>query len=96
MFWDTLLAVVAHFWKNNLNRSKLFYMFLLSDDILFSIMFEIIFVSFTFIGAGFGDEEFAESHMLLQFFIITSFLLDGFAFSGEALGAKIIEPSEKV
>ena len=97
MCWDTLSAAAARSWKNILNRSKLFNMFVLSKDILLrTIMLEIIFVSFTFIGAGFGDEELAANHVLLQFFIITSFLLDGFAFSGEALGAKILEPSEKV
>jgi len=89
MCWDTLSAAAARSWKNILNRSKLLNMFVLSKDILLrTIMLEIIFVSFTFIGAGFGDVELAANHVLLQFFIITSFLLDGFAFAVEALAGK--------
>lgn len=56
-----------------------------SDIILRTLMLEAIFVSFTFIGARFGNEELAANHVLLQFLIITSFLLNGFAYAVEAL-----------
>ena len=101
MCWDTVSAMTVRSWESIINRSKLSKMFAVSKDILLrTIMLEIIFVSFTFIGARFGNEELAANHVLLQFFIITTFLLDGFAFAvealaGQAFGAKNLKAFRK-
>ena len=101
MCWDTLSWVSARAWKNVFDRPKLIRMFTVSSDILLrTLMLETIFVSFTFIGARFGNEELAANHVLLQFFMITAFLLDGFAFAveslvGQAFGAKNLKAFRK-
>jgi MATE family multidrug resistance protein len=48
-------------------------------------MLQVIFVSFLFMGSGFGDVTLAANQVLLQFLSITAHALDGFAFSAEAL-----------
>lgn len=55
------------------------------DILLRSLLLEAIFVSFMFMGAGQGDVVLAANQVLLQFLMIASFALDGFAFSAEAL-----------
>ncbi|QUJ75455.1 MATE family efflux transporter [Sulfitobacter albidus] len=56
-----------------------------SDIIIRSLLLEAIFVSFMFFGAGQGDVTLAANQVLLQFLMIASFALDGFAFTAEAL-----------
>ncbi len=56
-----------------------------SDIFLRTLMLEVIFVSFLFLGADFGDVTLAANQVLLQFLHITAFALDGFAFAAEAL-----------
>ena len=69
-------------------------MFLTNGDILLrTLMLEVIFVSFTFIAVRFGNVFLAANQVLLQFLMITSHALDGFAFAvealfGQAFGAK--------
>lgn len=63
------------------------------DILLRSLMLEVIFLSFIFLGSGFGDVTLAANHVLLQFLAFCSFALDGFAFSaetlvGQAMGAR--------
>lgn len=76
-------------WRNKalvLDRVKWAQMVVLNGDILIrSLLLEAIFLSFMFIGAGFGDVRLAANQVLLQFLMITSFALDGFAFAAEAL-----------
>ena len=56
-----------------------------SDILLRSLLLEAIFVSFLFIGSGFGDVTLAANQVLMQFMMITAYALDGFAFAAEAL-----------
>jgi MATE family multidrug resistance protein len=58
-----------------------------------SILLEISFVSFLFLGSSFDDATLAANQVLIQFLNITAYALDGFAFAaealvGQALGAK--------
>ena len=53
----------------------------------------LIFISFLFLGADFGDVPLAANQILLQFLHITAYAMDGFAFAaeamvGQALGAR--------
>ena len=64
-------------------------MALLNTDILLrSAMLMIIFSSFVFIGARFGDVTLAANEVLVQFMYITAYAMDGFAFAAETLIAR--------
>ncbi len=87
----TLLSVVARSWIAVFERTKLLRMFTVNRDILFrTLMLETILISFTFIAARFGDVQLAANQVLLQFLMIASFFLDGFAFAVEALVGQAI------
>ncbi|MEP5632504.1 MAG: MATE family efflux transporter [Tateyamaria sp.] len=72
-----------------MERAKLIRMALLNTDILLrSAMLMIIFSSFVFIGARFGDVTLASNEVLIQFMYITAYAMDGFAFAAETLIAR--------
>ena len=61
-------------------------MFGASRDILLrTVILQLSFTSFVFLGARFGDVTLAANQVLLQFLQITAFGLDGIAFAAEAL-----------
>jgi MATE family multidrug resistance protein len=73
-------------WARVFDRLKLKRMAQVNTDILIrSLLLEMIFLSFMFLGADFGDVTLAANQVLLQFLHITAYALDGFAFSAEAL-----------
>ena len=75
-------------------RARLAHMLAVNGDILIrSLLLQAIFVSFLFIGSGFGDVTLAANQVLMQFLTFSAFALDGFAFTaetlvGQALGAR--------
>ncbi|WP_299830126.1 MATE family efflux transporter [uncultured Roseobacter sp.] len=76
-------------WPRIFDRAKLIRMALLNTDILLrSAMLMIIFSSFVFIGARFGDVTLAANEVLVQFMYITAYAMDGFAFAAETLIAR--------
>jgi len=81
-------------WVQIFDRSRLLRMAKVNSDIMIrSILLEIGFVSFLFLGSSFDDATLAANQVLLQFLNITAYALDGFAFAaealvGQALGAK--------
>jgi len=85
------------YWKNwaqIFDRIRLVQMAKVNGDIMIrSILLEIGFVSFLFLGSSFNDATLAANQILIQFLSITVHALDGFAFAaetlvGQALGAK--------
>lgn len=73
-------------WARVFEQAKLVRMARVNTDILIrSLLLEMIFLSFMFLGADFGDVTLAANQVLLQFLHITAYALDGFAFSAEAL-----------
>ena len=50
-----------------------------------SVLLEIVVLSYVFFGSSLGTVTLATNHILLQFVHISSYSLDGFAFSAEAL-----------
>jgi len=58
------------------------------DILIRSLLLQAIFVSFMFLGAGQGDVVLAANQLLLQFLMIATYTLDGFAFAAEALVGK--------
>lgn len=81
-------------WVQVFDAARLRVMLVVNTDILIrSLLLEAIFVSFLFIGAGFGDVTLAANQVLLQFLFVTAYALDGFAFAaetlvGQAMGAR--------
>ena len=85
------------YWKNWVqifDRARLVQMARVNSDILIrSVLLEIGFVSFLFLGSSFDDATLAANQVLVQFLNITAYAMDGFAFAaealvGQALGAK--------
>ena len=73
-------------WARVFDRARLIYMAKVNTDILIrSVLLLAIMVSFTFLGAGFGDRTLAANQILMQFIEITAYALDGFAFAAEAI-----------
>lgn len=73
-------------WARVFDRARLRHMLAVNSDILVrSLLLEAMFVSFLFVGSGMGDDVLAANQVLLQFLMITSYGLDGFAFAAEAL-----------
>ncbi len=76
-------------WRNVLDGARWRRMMGVNTDILIrSLLLQAIFVSFMFLGAGQGDVTLAANQVLIQFLMIASYALDGFAFSAEALVGK--------
>ena len=77
------------YWKNwaqIFDRIRLVQMAKVNGDIMIrSILLEIGFVSFLFLGSSFNDVTLAANQILIQFLSITVHALDGFAFAAEAL-----------
>ena len=83
-------------WPRIFDKSKLIRMALLNTDILLrSAMLMIIFTSFVFIGARFGDVTLAANEVLIQFMYITAYAMDGFAFAAETLIARAFGRSDR-
>lgn len=78
------------------DRLALRRMFSASRDIMLrSILLQLSFTTFLFLGAGFGDVTLAANQVLLQFIEITAYALDGFAIAaetlvGQAVGARSV------
>ena len=82
-------ATVSKSWRDPallFDRAKLRVMAVVNGDIMIrSVLLQIGFMSFLFLGAGFGDTTLAANQVLIQFLFITSYAMDGFAFAAEAL-----------
>ncbi len=73
-------------WPRVFDPARLRVMAAVNGDILLrSLMLQAIFVSFLFLGAGFGDVTLAANQVLMQFLNVTAHALDGFAFAAEAI-----------
>ncbi len=68
------------------DRAALRLMLAVNGDIMIrSVVLQLCFTTFLFLGAGFGDVTLAANQVLLQFLSITAYALDGFAFAAETL-----------
>jgi len=80
------------YWRNWIqifDRARLIKMAKVNSDILIrSVLLEIAFVSFLFLGSSFDDATLAANQVLIQFLNITAYAMDGFAFAAEALLGK--------
>ena len=68
------------------NRAALRVMLAVNRDIMIrSVLLQLSFTTFVFLGARQGDVTLAANQVLLQFLSITAYALDGFAFAAETL-----------
>ncbi|MEM7440413.1 MAG: MATE family efflux transporter [Pseudomonadota bacterium] len=73
-------------WLQVFDRTRLVQMAQLNGDILLrSLLLQAAVLSFLFFGAGMGDVTLAANQVLIQFLMLASYALDGFAFATEAL-----------
>ena len=78
-------------WSQIFDRARLTKMAKVNSDILIrSVLLEIAFVSFLFLGSSFDDATLAANQVLIQFLNITAYAMDGFAFAAEALVGKAL------
>ncbi len=73
-------------WAQIFEPAKLKRMAIVNGDIMIrSVILQIGFVSFLFLGSSFDDVTLAANQVLLQFLHITAYAMDGFAIAAEAL-----------
>jgi len=73
-------------WPRIADRAALKRMFGVSRDIMIrTVILQLSFTTFVFIGARFGDSTLAANQILLQFLGLTAYALDGIAFAAESL-----------
>lgn len=79
-----------------IEKKELKRFFKVNTDILIRTMLLILTLSFfTSKSAGIGDETLAINSIILQFFFLFSYFMDGFAYAGEALTGKFIGASNR-
>ena len=98
-------AFVGSLWRSYqlvMNKEKLINMSKVNFDILVrSLLLQAAFLSFMFFSSNLDNTTLAANQILLQFLMMTSYALDGFAFSAEALvgqavGAKSANSLRKI
>ena len=78
-------------WKRVFNRAELKRFFGVNRDIFFRTLCLIAVTTyFTSSGAAQGDMTLAANTLLMQFFVIFSYFMDGFAYAGEAIGGRCL------
>lgn len=93
---DAFGPILREAWARVPDRAALRATFHASRDIMArTILLQLSFTTFVFLGAGFGSVTLAANHVLLQFLSITAFALDGIAFAaetlvGQAIGARAL------
>lgn len=61
-----------------------------------SLCFMVVYVGFTSLASHYGDVELAVSTILMKLFMLVSYLVDGFAYAGEALVGRAIGEIQQV
>ncbi|WP_283967622.1 MATE family efflux transporter [Tritonibacter sp. AK171] len=75
-----------HDWARIFDRLRIKRMMQVNGDIMVrSVLLNLSFTTFLFLGADLGDVTLASNQVLIQLLQMTAFALDGFAFSAEAL-----------
>ena len=93
LLWCSYYRRLWHYLQPQLcwQRETLIRFFTLNRDIfLRTICLVLVTTSFTSVGAGLGEVVLAVNTLLMQFFTLFSYIMDGFAYSGEALSGLYI------
>ena len=76
-------------WSGVMNRQEMMKFFAVNRDIFLRTVCHVaVFLFFTSAGSWQGDVILAVNTILMQFFMFFSYIMDGFAFAGEALAGK--------
>ncbi len=67
-----------------------------SDTFIRTFMLTLVTTFFTFASSGMGNTILAVNALLMQFFMLFSYFMDGFAFAGEALTGRYIGAKNKM
>ena len=67
-----------------------------SDTFIRTFMLTLVTTFFTFASSGMGDTILAVNALLMQFFMLFSYFMDGFAYAGEALTGRYIGAKNKM
>lgn len=96
-FCLTKYNVTQHFHLNNIiNRAALKRFFQVNRDIFLRTLCLIAVTTyFTSAGSAQGELTLAANTLLMQFFILFSYIMDGFAYAGEALGGRFYGAHDK-
>lgn len=82
-------------WKDVLSHDGMGRFFKVNRDIFFrTICLVSVFLFFTSAGSWQGGKILASNTLLMQFYMLFSFIMDGFAFSGEALSGRFLGASD--
>lgn len=83
-------------WHDMVKLEELKHFFSINIDIfLRTVCLAAVTIWFTKAGAGQGPDILAANALLMQFFMLFSFFMDGFAFAGEALSGKYMGMGDK-
>lgn len=89
MRFPTLFSLLS--WNVIWRKSELSRLFSVNRDIfLRTFCLVIVFTSFTAISARYGDQVLAANALILQFFTLFSYMIDGLAFAAESLIGRLI------
>lgn len=78
-------------WKGNLQRQAMYRFFQVNRDIFFrTLCLVAVTLFFTSTGAAQGEVVLAVNALLMQLFTLFSYIMDGFAYAGEALTGRYI------
>lgn len=98
---DGLVPVWRAAWARVGDRAALAVMFAVNRDIMIrSVLLQVSFTTFVFLGARKGDVTLAANQVLMQFVSIIAYALDGFAFAaetlvGQAVGARSLPAARR-
>lgn len=98
---DAFGPVLQAAWARVFAAAPLRAMFTASRDIMGrSVLLQLSFTSFVFLGAWFGDATLAANQILMQFLEISAYALDGIAFAaetlvGQAVGARALTEARR-
>jgi len=82
-------------WKGCLHPRNLKNFFTLSGNLMLrTICFLLIYSGFTILSARYGDTLLAVSTIMMKLMLLYSYIIDGFAYAGEALAGRFIGAKE--
>ena len=71
--------------------------FIVNGDVFVrTFLLTLVTTFFTFVSSGMGDMILAANALLMQFFMLFSYFMDGFAYAGEALTGRYVGANNKV
>ena len=78
-------------WKEIIQRQAMYRFFQVNRDIFFrTLCLVMVTMFFTSAGAAQGEVVLAVNTLLMQLFTLFSYIMDGFAYAGEALAGRYI------